>query len=150
MRDVRQQVGDGDADLRAGGMQIVLRRRVTSGRCSTSFAGRLTGSSAGKLQRVESRRLGRLLAGQAPEAAPSAGRAAARAASAAAAVLVCLRQRRLLRRHVRLGDLAQLVLALHRSRRARFPRDDLWVAAIWPRRDASCTAAATTLAVSVR
>ena len=122
----------------------------TSGRCSTSLPGRLTGRSSGSCNPARSKCSRDLLA---RETARQCGQQVAllrQLLLQRRQRLLGLRQRRLLRGDVAAGYLAQVELAAQDDQQVGLFPDDLLVAAIWPRNEASCTAAATTLEVSVR
>ena len=122
----------------------------TSGRCSTSFDGRLKGRSRGSRNAASENFSGIRSLGKPPINAASRSRCCANCFCSGGKRLLDLRQRRFLRHHVALGDLAELELLPHHRSTSVSILMMLCVAAIWPRSDASCTAAPARLEVKVR
>ncbi len=129
-RDLRQPVGDGDADLGAGGMQIAPRPRGYRGAARPVCDGRLTGKSCGNCSEARSNFCAGRIAREAADQRREQIALLRQLLLQRRQRRLGLRQRRLLRRDVGPGDLAQRLLAAQdverlavRSRRSpRSPR----------------------------
>ena len=122
----------------------------TSGRCSTSLEGRLTGSSCGSCRDESSNFSASFSLGKRPASRASKSRCCANCFSSGGSMACTCASAASCATTSKVAIWPSSYCRFSRSRDWLWILYDLLVASICPRKAASCTAAATTLEVSVR